>query len=171
MQTLLLVFLLGLMAVPVWAEEPVAPVAQPTPQMEDREIAVLQMLDKISARVTELRVEVGSDAAFGQLVATVRACKVAPPTSPPEAVAFIEISEMDINAIARNPKPEEMPFIPKKLLFSGWMFASSPALSALEHPVYDVVVLACENRNQPATEAPAQPAAPALPAEPEPPQD
>lgn len=96
--------------------------------------AVLQGLDKVTARVSPLEVPLDSAIRFGRLEITVRACRETPPTEPPESAAFLEIRELP-------PKSEE-DRAPVDL-FSGWMFASSPALSALEHPVYDVWVLDC----------------------------
>jgi hypothetical protein len=94
--------------------------------------AVLQGLDKITARVSKVTIGVDDIGAYGTLRITVRACRKRPPTEPPESAAFLEISDQ---------KPGEPPVA----LFSGWMFASSPALNALEHPVYDVWVLDCSN--------------------------
>ena len=102
-------------------------------EMVDRGGAVLQGLDKITARVSSFSVDVGETAHFGTLLITLRACREAPPIDPPEAAAFLEVKEV---------RPDEQP----EALFSGWMFASSPALSALEHPVYDVWVTACRDK-------------------------
>ena len=102
-------------------------------EMIDRGVAVLQGLDKITARVSKLEVAVGETARFGTLLITPRTCREAPPIDPPDAAAFLEISEV---------KPDEA----QKTVFSGWMFASSPALSALEHPIYDVWVTGCRDR-------------------------
>jgi len=96
----------------------------------DRPFAILQALDKITARVERLDVPVGETARFGTLDVTVRACRTAPPDEPPENAAFLEISD--------TPPGQE-----RSEAFSGWMFASSPAISALEHPVYDVWVIDC----------------------------
>jgi hypothetical protein len=95
-------------------------------------IAILQGLDKITARVSVLAVGVKDSSRYGTLRITVRACRKRPPTEPPESAAFLEISDQ---------KPGEPPVA----LFSGWMFASSPALNALEHPVYDVWLLDCKS--------------------------
>jgi hypothetical protein len=95
---------------------------------------VLQGLDKITARVSTIKVPVGQTVNFGALQITARACDKHPPEEAPEAAAFLEVVEVE---------PDEKPV----LRFSGWMFASSPALSALEHPVYDLVVLDCVNAN------------------------
>ncbi|WP_207478219.1 DUF2155 domain-containing protein [Arenibaculum pallidiluteum] len=98
--------------------------------MENHQVAVLQALDKVTARVRALEVPVGTAARFGALSVVVRACKKNPPIEAPEAAAFLEIDEV---------RPDE----PPQAAFRGWMFASSPALSALEHPVYDIWVVDC----------------------------
>jgi hypothetical protein len=95
-------------------------------------IAVLRTLDKVTARVSTIEVPVGSSTSLGSLEVTVRACDKRPPEETPESAAFLEVVET---------KPNE----PPQQLFSGWMFASSPALSALEHPVYDIWVIDCVN--------------------------
>lgn len=94
--------------------------------------ALLQGLDKVTARISSFEAPIGADVRFGTLDIVVRRCVKAPPEESPESTAFIEIKEV---------RPEEAP----PVLFSGWMFASSPALSALEHPVYDVWVKDCLN--------------------------
>ena len=96
----------------------------------ERAAVVLQGLDKVTARVSEFAAELGAPATFGTLEITVRACHKKPPEEPPESAAFLEIRERQDGA-------------PAALLFSGWMFASTPGLSALQHPVYDVWVLDC----------------------------
>jgi len=99
--------------------------------MQSMPMAVLQGLDKVTARVVTLNVPVGDTLTFGSLRITVRTCRKASPVEPPESAAFLEIQEAH---------PDEA----AEALFSGWMFASSPALSALEHPVYDVWVIDCK---------------------------
>jgi hypothetical protein len=94
-------------------------------------IAVLQGLDKVAARVSQIETPVGSSVTFGTLSILVRDCETAPPDAPPDNAAFIQIYE--------TPPGEQT-----KRLFSGWMFSSSPALSGLEHPVYDVTLLTCK---------------------------
>jgi hypothetical protein len=104
---------------------------------------VLQGLDKITARVSTIKVPVGQTVNFGALQITARACDKHPPEEAPEAAAFLEVVEVE---------PDEKPVV----RFTGWMFASSPALSALEHPVYDLIVLDCVNANgTPADDQPA----------------
>ena len=114
--------------------------------MTPEPIAVLQGLDKVAAKVSQIVTPVGSSVTFGTLSILVRDCETAPPDAPPDNAAFIQIYE--------TPPGEQT-----KRLFSGWMFSSSPALSGLEHPVYDVTLLACK-----AASAPAPPPAPPSPA-------
>lgn len=100
---------------------------------------VLQGLDKVTARVTTIEAQTGQVVRFGTLEIIARSCDKRPPEEPPESAAFLDIWEI---------RPGE----PAVSLFRGWMFASSPALNALEHPVYDIWVLDC---SQPAEPAPA----------------
>ncbi len=100
------------------------------PPLDERPGVILQGLDKVTARVTRIEVPVGYRVRFHRLMITVRACRQTPPTEAPESTAFLEIAD-----ISDQTAPVAY--------FSGWMFASSPALSPLEHPVYDVTVLGC----------------------------
>jgi len=92
--------------------------------------AKLQGLDKITARVSTIEATVGEPVVFGALQITVRACDKRPPEETPESAAYLDIVERKLNEAS-------------KPVFSGWMFASSPAVSALEHPIYDIWVLDC----------------------------
>ncbi len=105
----------------------------PKASAEPYKTAILQGLDKVTARVTTLRANVGESVRFGTLDIIVRYCDKRPPEDPPESAAFLDISEIRQGAAAVS-------------LFRGWMFASSPGLNALEHPVYDVWVLGCEDK-------------------------
>ena len=96
--------------------------------------AVLQGLDKITARISTFEAPLGDPVRFGSLEIVARACNKRPPEEPPESAAFLEIVDV---------RPDS-PAIP---LFTGWMFASSPSISAVEHPVYDVWVIDCKNRS------------------------
>ena len=119
----------ALLFAPTLAVAPAA--AAPVPdQMVNRPAAKLQGLDKITARTSTFTIAVGETKLFGSLRVTLRSCKENPPIEPPEAAAFLEVIE-------NKPGEQAEP------VFSGWMFASSPALSAMEHPVYDVWVLSC----------------------------
>ena len=93
-------------------------------------IVILQGLDKVTARVHTFEAPVESIIRFGTLEIIARQCDKRPPEETPESSAFLDILEI------RQGEPTQS-------LFRGWMFASSPALSALEHPVYDVWVLDC----------------------------
>jgi hypothetical protein len=118
--------------------------------------AVLQGLDKVTARISTITAPIGQTVHFGTLDISVAQCAKKPPEEPPETTAFLTI-------IDNRPGGQ------KVKIFSGWMFASSPALNALEHPVFDVWVLDCREPPPPAAARPAPaPAAPA-PARPPPP--
>ena len=93
-------------------------------------VVKLQGLDKVTARVSEVVARIHEETRFGTLAITAQACLTAPPTEAPESAAFLEIRDVGPAGDGRTA-------------FSGWMFASSPALSALEHPVYDVWVVEC----------------------------
>jgi hypothetical protein len=108
------------------------------------ENVVLRAMDKITARVSTITVPVGDTVVFGSLQITARACDKRPPEETPEASAYLDVIE---------EKPGEAP----QPRFNGWMFASSPALSALEHPVYDIWVLDCSDNAVPAQEGQAAP--------------
>jgi hypothetical protein len=92
--------------------------------------ALLQGLDKVTARISSVVAPIGKPVRFGTLEITVQRCVKHPPEEPPESGALLEIREV---------RPGEPPVA----IFRGWMFASSPALSALEHPVYDIWVTVC----------------------------
>jgi hypothetical protein len=98
-------------------------------------IAVLQGLDKTTARVSRFDAPIDKSVRFGTLVITARACIKRPPEDPPESAAFLEIDEV---------RPGDATSVVSRRVFSGWMFASSPAVSALEDPIYDVNVLDCK---------------------------
>ena len=102
-----------------------------TSNMIDKKIARLQALDKTTAKTLVFNVEVGSTVQMGKLFIRAAACIAAPPLEDPESAAFIQVWE--------EPKPMQEP----NWVFSGWMFASSPSLSAMDHPVYDVWVIEC----------------------------
>lgn len=93
---------------------------------------VLGALDKVTARVNTLKSPVGLPVTFGTLQIIAQTCVTTPPEDPPESAAFLQIFQI------QEDKEEQQ-------VFGGWMFASSPALSAMDHPVYDVWVLGCED--------------------------
>jgi hypothetical protein len=106
----------------------------------EHQVAVLQGLDKVTARISPVRAPLDTATTFGTLEIVARTCRETPPTEPPESAAFLEIRELP---------PASDPDGPRTELFSGWMFASSPAVSTLEHPVYDVWVVDCEEPIEP----------------------
>jgi hypothetical protein len=110
---------------------PSAAPAQTPPDLS-MDTAVLQGLDKVTARVVTIEARVGDTVHFGTLEFVARACKKRRPEDLPESAAFLDIWELKADQPATS-------------LFRGWMFASSPALSAMEHPVYDIWVLDCRN--------------------------
>ena len=105
--------------------------AQTTVWLDGR-VATMQALDKITARISTLSAPVGEPRQFGTLEVTVWRCAFHPPEETPENAAFVVIRDLGYDPTAA---PTEV--------FSGWMFSSSPAISALEHPVYDITLLAC----------------------------
>jgi hypothetical protein len=98
-------------------------------------IAVLQGLDKTTARVATINAPLNQQVRYGGLLITAKACVKHPPDETPESAAFLVIDLLP---------PDSGPKTKPERIFSGWMFASSPALSALENPVYDVSVLDCK---------------------------
>jgi hypothetical protein len=97
-------------------------------------VAVLQGLDKTTARISTIEAPLDRSVRFGGLVITARACVKRPPEEAPETAAFLQIDEILPGGTS----------VTATRVFSGWMFKSSPALSALENPVYDVGVLDCK---------------------------
>ncbi len=103
-------------------------------------IAVFAGLDKITARITSFEVKIGETVQFGALQVTPRVCYTRPPTEPPFTSAFVEVEEVLLN--------DEL-----KRIFTGWMFASSPGLHAVEHPVFDVWLTNCKTVSEEADSA------------------
>lgn len=95
--------------------------------MADADIVHLRGLDNLDGIARDLDLRIGETITFGQLEIRAEACRVPRDNPRGDAEAFLEIRDV------REPAPR----------FSGWMFASSPALSALDHPRYDVWVTSC----------------------------
>ncbi|MBS0523385.1 MAG: DUF2155 domain-containing protein [Proteobacteria bacterium] len=126
------------------AQQPVQPQPQQQPQPRTdnpsnlraipegpgKRVAELQGLDKVTARTQRFYAPVGETTRFGTLDIKVGDCLVNTPDAPPESAAYLTIIDH---------KPGQ----PEQKLFAGWMFASTPALSAMDDGVYDVRVLAC----------------------------
>jgi hypothetical protein len=94
-------------------------------------VAEFSGLDKITGRIITFDVMVDETVQFGALQVTPRVCHTRPPTEPAQTTTFVEVDEITLgNEIQR--------------LFTGWMFAASPGLHAIEHPVYDVWLVDCK---------------------------
>ena len=92
--------------------------------------AKMQAMDKITGRVSVIEVPVNGEVKFGSFSIVVRACKKTPPEETPENYAFVDVADT-----GKDGKPYN--------IFKGWMMSSSPALNAVEHPIYDVWLLQC----------------------------
>ena len=101
------------------------------------EAVQLRALDKVTARTFDYTVELGETLEFGSLTIHARHCEVAPPPALPEPYAFLQIDDRRLDADAQDEGAVER-------IFSGWMFKSRPAISALDHRVYDVWVIDCK---------------------------
>ena len=129
---------------------------------------MLRALDKITGRSTDFTMKVGEPMVYGSLRVDVEACFQRPPEEPPESAAFLKITtavsrQVQSMAAPRALTDEERAFSEAddaEVRFSGWMYASSPGLNALEHPVYDIWVIAC-SAPDPVTVVPTESPAPA----------
>ncbi|MEM7619294.1 MAG: DUF2155 domain-containing protein [Pseudomonadota bacterium] len=100
----------------------------------ENDIAVFAALDKVTARISKLEVRIGQSVTFGALTVTPRVCFSRPPTEPPLTSSFVEVDEVKIDKSAAS-------------VFKGWMFAQSPGLSGVQHPVFDVWLTKCKMDN------------------------
>lgn len=91
-------------------------------------------LDKITGRIISFDVYIDETVQFGSLLVTPRVCYMRTPEEPPQTSAFVEVEE--ILAVGEGREI--------KRIFSRWMFAESPALGAIDHPVYDVWLTSCK---------------------------
>jgi hypothetical protein len=102
--------------------------------------AVFSGLDKITGRIISFEVAVDETVQFGALQLTARVCFTRPPTESPSTTSFIEVDEVTLDSKYRR-------------IFTGWMFAASPGLHAIEHPVYDVWLTDCKGGGEVIAEA------------------
>ena len=122
----------------------------PTQKIENQR-AIFSGLDKITGRIISFDAAIGETVQFGALQVTARACNTRPPTEPTNTDAFVEVDEVTLQGEIKR-------------IFTGWMFAASPGLHAVEHPIYDVWLTDCKGGASPAPVAEAQqPVAPAAP--------
>lgn len=99
-------------------------------QRFENQVAVFAALDKVTARISKLEVPLGQIAEFGSLKLTPRVCYSRAPDEPPRTSTFVEVEETMLDG-------------QKKKLFAGWMFAESPGLNAIEHPIFDLWLTGC----------------------------
>ena len=132
------------------ASPPEDVVTQPPTQKIVNPKAVFAGLDKITGRITAFDAAIGETVQFGALQVTPRACYTRPPTETPLTDGFVEVDEVTLQGEVRR-------------IFTGWMFAASPGLHAVEHAIYDVWLTDCKGGAQAVAEAPPPPpvAAPA----------
>ena len=98
-------------------------------------IGVFQGLDKITARIKTFEIQVGIPKKFGILGIDLQKCVYSLPLDEPESIAYIKVlDKSDKYSVTKD----------KLSIFEGWIFASSPALNAMEHPVYDVSLISCK---------------------------
>jgi hypothetical protein len=125
--------------------------------------AAFSGLDKITGRITSFDVAINETVQFGALQVTPRVCYTRPPTDTPNTDAFVEVDEVTLQGEVKR-------------IFTGWMFAASPGLHGVEHPIYDVWLTDCKGggsgapvaevapapapARNPSTPAPRQPAPP-----------
>ena len=95
-------------------------------------VARMQAMDKITGMVRVIDVPINSEVKYGSFSIVVRACKTRPPEETPENFAFVDVVD---NYKSENPVN----------IFRGWMISSSPSLNPVEHPIYDIWLLSCDN--------------------------
>ena len=100
-------------------------------QQVPNEVAVFAALDKVTARISHLEVRIDETVKFGALKVTPRTCFTRPPEEPPLTSAFVEVQEIKLSGEEQK-------------IFSGWMFAQSPGINAVQHPVFDVWLTNCK---------------------------
>ncbi len=105
-------------------------------------IAVFEGLDKITGRIISFEVAINETVQFGALQITPRVCYSRPPTDAPQTDAFAQVDEIDEQKQVKR-------------IFSGWMFADSPGLHGVEHPIFDIWLTACKGGTVVIHDAPA----------------
>lgn len=114
----------------------------------DNRVAVFSALDKVTATIKTLEVPINETVQFGALKVTPRVCYSRPATEQPKTSSFVEVDEVQLDGKETR-------------IFTGWMFAQSPGLNAVEHPVFDVWLTECQKpRNPVAQQAPPQAGSP-----------
>jgi hypothetical protein len=124
-------------------------VVEPPPQRIINPTAIFAGLDKITGRIISFDVAINETVQFGALQVTPRVCYSRPPTETPNTDSFVEVDEVTLQGEIKR-------------IFTGWMFAASPGLHAVEHPIYDIWLTDCKGGQSP-TVAEAPPEAPKPP--------
>jgi hypothetical protein len=120
-------------------------VVEPPPQRIANPTAVFAGLDKITGRIIKFDVAINETVQFGALQVTPRVCYSRPPTETPQTDSFVEVDEVTLQGAIKR-------------IFTGWMFAASPGLHAVEHPIYDVWLTDCKGGELPSVaEVPTEP--------------
>jgi hypothetical protein len=127
-----------------WAQAPVRPANLPPSNAAPGDVPeipaapqggtalLLRGLDKITGRPTNISAPIGKQVTFATLTITARFCYSTPASETPETAAFVQVEDH---------RPDQ----PARKIFSGWMYASSPGLNGVEHPLYDVWAISCNN--------------------------
>jgi hypothetical protein len=118
---------------------PDAPMPPPAPP-KGGSVLLMRGLDKITGRPTNITAPIGRPVHFATLTITAQFCYSTPPSETPETTAFVQIEDHRPDQAARR-------------IFSGWMYGSSPGLNGVEHPLYDVWAISCNNAPAPAVAA------------------
>jgi hypothetical protein len=109
-------------------------------------IALFAGLDKITGLTTNFEIKVGEERKFGLLFVKPEVCYTRPVTESPKTAGFVQVDQQESDG-------------KRKRIFSGWMFAESPGLNAVEHPIFDVWLTGCKDPNAapPPVEVPVTP--------------
>lgn len=121
-------------AAPLAQEDAVSPETPAEPQRIANPVAEFTGVDKITGRIITFDVYVDETVQFGALQVTPRVCYSRPDTEEPRTDSFVEVDEITLDRKIRR-------------IFTGWMFAESPGLNAVEHGVYDVWLTSCKQKS------------------------
>jgi hypothetical protein len=122
-------------APPLEPDATVAPAAPAAPQRITNPVAEFAGIDKITGRIITFDVYIDETVQFGALQVTPRICYSQPQTEEPKTDSFVEVDEITLDRKIRR-------------IFTGWMFAESPGLNAVEHAVYDVWLKGCKQKSE-----------------------
>jgi hypothetical protein len=135
-------------SLPPQPPQPTETIVEPPPHKVPNPTAVFSGLDKITGRIINFDVAINETVRFGALEVTPRACYTRPPTEAANTDGFIEVDEVTLQGELKR-------------IFSGWMFAASPGLNAVEHPIYDIWLTDCKGGEKQEVKAEAPTPAPA----------